>query len=130
MLRERCGAICGMIDLRPRVMRLAREIANQLHDCIGLETRRFRDDAPLFAIAAASVFMACHLCGQQRSVMLVTGCVHHVAVDEVTSTYALLFIHRLQLLDAEMLVDTGIDLGRIDERLPPPSSLPGARNQG
>ena len=129
MLWERCGAICDLIDLRPRVVRLAREVANQLHDHIGLETRNFRDDAPFHAIAAASVFMACHLCGQARSLMLVTSCVHNVSVHEVSSTYALLFTHRLEVLDAETLAGTGIDLDRIDERLPLPSSLPGVRNQ-
>ena len=128
MLWNRCGAICDLIDLGSRVLRLAREIANQLHDHIGLETRRFRDDAPFHAIAAASVFMACHLHGQERSVMLVTSCVHNIAVHEVSSTYALLFAHRLEVLDAEMLAGTGIDLDRIDERLPPPSSLAGVRN--
>ena len=128
MLWERCGAICGMIDLRPRVLRLAREIANQIHDFIGLETRRFRDDIPFFAIAAASVFMACRLCGEQRSVVLVTSCVNGVTVQEVMSTYALLFTHRREVLDVEMLVGTGIDLDGIDGRLPLPSSLPGARN--
>ena len=129
VLWDRCGAICGMIDLGSRVMRLARGIANQLHDYIGLETRNFRDDAPFRAIAAASVFMACHLCGQERSLMLVTSCVHGVAVHEVTSTYALLFTHRLEVLEAEMLAGTGVDLDRIDERLPLPSSLPGVRNE-
>ena len=128
MLWNRCGAICGMIDLGSRVLRLAREIANQLHDHIGLETHRFRHDAPFFAIAAASVFMACHLCGQKRSLSLMTSCVHNVAVREVSSTYALLFSHRREVVDAEMLVGTGIDLDRIDERLPRPSSFAGLPN--
>ena len=117
-----------MIDLGPRVLRLAREIANQLHDHIGLEMQRFRDDAPFFAIAAASVFMACHLGGQKRSLNLVTSCVHNISVREVSSTYALLFSHRREVLDAETLAGTGVELDRIDERLPPPSSLAGLPN--
>ena len=115
--------------MSPRVMGLAREISHRLHDYIGLETRRFPDDAPFFAVAAASVFMACHLYGEPRTLMSVTSCVRGVAVHEVGSTYALLFTHRLQVIEAEGLVIMGIDPGRLDERLPPPSSLVGVRNQ-
>ena len=129
MLWQRCGAICDLIDLSPRVRRLAREISNQIHDYIGLEERGFWDDGPFFAIAAASVFMASQLCGEERSVVLVTSCVQNLAVHEVTRTYALLFTHRLDVLDDEMLVGTGTVLDRIDGRLPLPSSLPGVRNR-
>ena len=128
MLWDRCVAICARIDLGSRVRRLAQDIANQIHDLIAFETRGFRDDSPFFAIAAASVYMASHLCGEERSLELVASCVDGVGDGAVRHTYALLFTHRLQIIGAEMLADTGVDLDRIDERLPPPSSLAGVQN--
>ena len=114
-----------MIDLGSHVRRLARDIANHLHDLISLETRGFRDDGPVFAIAAASVYMSNHLCGEGRPLELVSSCVDNVGVDVVRRTYALLFTHRFEIIDREMLAGTNIDFDRIDERLPPLSSLAG-----
>ena len=128
MLWDRCLAICVRIALGSRVRRLARDIANRIHDLIAFETRGFRDDVPFYSIAAASVYMASHLCGEERTLELVARCVDGVEDRAVGHTYALLFTHRLQIIGAEMLADTGVDLDRIDERLPPLSSLAGVQN--
>ena len=122
MLRGRCGAICLQIGCGSRVSSLATGIADSLHDSILLETQSFGMDAPFHAIAAASVFMASHLCGDARSLERVSSCVGDVDLDAVRRTYVLIFSHRFNIVVPE-LASNGLDVVQMDARLPRPSSL-------
>ena len=117
LLVNRCVGISAQLGLNPDVSRMARGIANSIHDRVQLE-RADADDRLALAVAAASVYMASHLLGDARSLEMISSCVD-VGDDAVRETYNLLHTHRYEIINTQLLAGAGMELGGIDEILPP-----------
>ena len=121
VLVNRCASLSAQLGLNPKpeINRMARSIANLFHDRVGLEgpENEIHDDRPVHAIAAASVYMASHLLGDARSLQMISSCLD-VQEGIVGRAYVVLYGHRFDIIDTQLLAQAGMGLGAIDEALP------------
>ena len=118
VLTNGCEDICALLGLsgNPDIGDIAIQIANSIHDRVTLAGAD-GDHRAAHAVAAASVYMACHLLGHPRSLTLVASCVT-VGEQLVQQAYAVLHEFRYHLIDRDLLDRFGLGWNRIDEVLP------------
>ena len=113
VLEGRCEGICALIGLQDTdVLPLAAWIATVMHD---LHPLGGAEPDEVYAVAAASVFMASHLMRHGKSVELIASCFNDVEIILILRTYSLLLDDRHALINAELF---GLDRQRIDDVLP------------
>ncbi|KAL9133198.1 MAG: hypothetical protein Q9175_005621 [Cornicularia normoerica] len=120
VLENRCVGLSAQLGLNhnPDISRMARWIANHIHDGILVERDGLDDDGPFHAIAAASVYVTSHILGDARSLEMISSCVDDVGDDVIRRAYVLLHGYRYDLINLGLLARFGLGLGGIDEILP------------
>ncbi|KAF6228013.1 hypothetical protein HO133_007741 [Letharia lupina] len=121
VLVNRCVGLSAQLGLNhmPEIAGMARWIANHIHDIFAFEMiERENDDRFVRSVAAASIYMASHLLGDGRSLEMIESCALS-GDDPIRSAYALLYLHRYDIINTQLLARVGMGLGSIGDVLPP-----------
>ena len=121
MLANRCVGLSAQLGLNhmPEIAGMARWMANQIHDIFAFERiERENDDRLVRSVAAASIYMASHLLGDGRSLEMIESCALS-GDDPIRGAYAVLYLHRYDIINTQLLARVGMGLGSIGDVLPP-----------
>ena len=115
LLWIRIVTLCAMLELSVwEVGRTAKRFADAFHhrETIREEDER-DDDRPVHAVAAASVYLACHLLEQPRSLEMIADCFNDVEVDAIRRAYTVLHGYCYLMLNPQLVA-------RLADELPSP----------
>ena len=116
-LGQHIDTLGQQLDLDADINELGLYVANRLHD------RDLVGEHSLVAVAAASVYMAGHLLGHERSVRTIShgvalGGLGNSSAEAIQEVYVLLYQYRRRLVDWELLthvLGATMAVGQVDE---------------